>query len=109
MADQTLAATLRHRVTVQTRTQTPDGQGGFTETWTDGATVWCSITTLKAYQRFQAMQMQTPATHQIVMRYRTDVDTNARLKFGGRVFWVQEVMNVELRNRFLEIKVNERA
>lgn len=108
-ADQNLVAAMRHRVTIQSSTQAPDGQGGFTETWADGATVWCSITTLKAYQRFQAMQMQTPETHKIVTRYRDDVTTGSRLKFGDRIFWVQEVINVEMRNRFLEIKVNERA
>lgn len=103
-----LAATFRHRVIIQTSTQVSDGQGGFTEMWTDGGTVWASVETLKAYQRFQAMQLQTPATHKLVMRYRADVNSGIRLKFGVRLFWVQEVINVEMRNRYLILQVNER-
>jgi SPP1 family predicted phage head-tail adaptor len=105
----TLAASLRHRLTIQTVTRTEDGQGGFTEAWADGDSVWASITPLKAYQRFQAMQMQAPATHKVVMRYRSDVSNAVRLTFGDRVFSVAEVLNVEERNRFLEITVTEQA
>ena len=64
---------------------------------------------LKGFERFQAMQMQTPVTHRIVMRYRPDVTTNSRFMFGTRIFWVQEVLNTEERNRFLIIKAIERA
>jgi len=104
-----LAASLRHQVTIQTVSRTEDGQGGFTETWTNGESVWASIETLKAYQRFQAMQMQTPMTHKLVVRYRRDLSTLNRLLFGDRVFTVKEVINVDMKNRFLELKVEERA
>jgi head-tail adaptor len=73
---QYLASDFRHRLTIQTVSKVSDGQGGFTETWTDGATVWGFITTLKAYQRFQAMQLQTPATHKIIVRYNQAITTS---------------------------------
>ena len=100
---------MRHRITIQSATDTPDGQGGFVETWADSDTVWGYITTLKAYQRFQAMQLETPATHKIILRYNDNVTAGTRLRFGTRVFWVQEIINIEQRNRFLELKVNERV
>jgi SPP1 family predicted phage head-tail adaptor len=104
-----LPATLRHRVTIQVNTPVSDGQGGFTESWADGATVYASIEPLKGYERFQGMQMQTPVTHKIVMRYRSDVTTASRIKFGTRVFCVQEVLNPAERNRYLQIKAVERV
>ncbi|WP_435007991.1 phage head closure protein [Tundrisphaera lichenicola] len=103
------AASLRHKVVIQSVSQVTDGQGGFTETWADGATVWCSITPIKAYERVQAMQMQTPVSHKIVMRYRSDVTTANRLRFGSRVFEVKEAINVEERGRILQIKALEQA
>jgi len=103
------AATLKRRVTIQNATRTGDGQGGFTETWPDGATVWASIEPLKAYEKFQAMQMQTPVTHKIVMRHRGDVTSASRLKYGDRIFWVKEAINEDEENRFLIIKAIERS
>lgn len=106
---QNLVASLRHRVTIQNPAQVSDGQGGWTETYPDGDTVSCSIAPVKAYEKFQAEQMQTPITHKIVMRYRSDVTTASRLKFGSRILWVREVLNQEERSRFLLIKAQERA
>ncbi len=104
-----LAASLKKRVTIQNPTSVSDGQGGFTETYADGATVSASITPAKGYEKYQAMQAQTPITHEILMRYRADVTTASRLKYSTRVFWVQECLNVDEENRFLKIKAVERA
>jgi SPP1 family predicted phage head-tail adaptor len=103
------AASLRDRLTIQNVSRVSDGQGGFTETWNDGTTVWANITPMKGYEKFQAMQMQTPLTHKIAMRYTSEVTTASRLKFGTRVFEVKEVINIEERGRFLAIKALERT
>lgn len=100
---------MRHRVIIQSVSQVSDGQGGFTETWTDGATVWCSILPLRGFEKFQAMQMETPVTHEIVMRYRSDVTTFKRLKSGTRIFQITEALNVEERGWFLQIIAREMA
>lgn len=104
-----LPAAFRKRITIQTLTRASDGQGGSTDTWTDGPEVYCSITPIKAYERYQAMQMQTPVSHNIMMRYRTDITTQIRLKYQDRIFWVKEIINQEERGRFLLIKAIERA
>jgi SPP1 family predicted phage head-tail adaptor len=100
---------LRHKVTLQTKTLTTDGQGGSTATWSDVTTLWCAIEPTKGYERYQAMQMQTPITHKITTRYAASVTTACRLKFGDRIFNVVEVINTEERNRFLIIKALERT
>ena len=104
-----LVAQMKRRVTIQSSSTLSDGQGGVTESWVDGDTVYASVEPVKGYERFQASQMQTPVTHKIVMRYRADVTTGSRLKFGTRVFWVKEALNLEEQNRFLEIRAIERV
>jgi SPP1 family predicted phage head-tail adaptor len=99
---------LRHSVIVQTRTQASDGQGGYTDTWADTVTLWCSIEPLKGYERYQAGQMQTPVTHKLMMRYNANVTTDSRLKFGDRTLYVVEVIDQEERNRWLVVKAVER-
>lgn len=101
--------TFRKRVTVQNASRVSDGQGGFTESWPDGSTVWAAVEPLKGYEKFQAMQMQSPQTHKVTMRYTAEVTAASRLTLQGRVLWVKEVLDVEERNRFLIIKAEERA
>lgn len=101
------AASLKHRVTLQSLARVSDGQGGYSESWTDVSDVWVSIAPMKGYERFQAMQMQTPVTHKIVMRYRSDVTTAHRLLYGSRVFALKEVLNRDEDSRFLDIKALE--
>jgi SPP1 family predicted phage head-tail adaptor len=100
---------LKRRVTIQSSSTFSDGQGGFTESWVDGATVYASVEPIKGFERMQAMQMQEPITHKIMMRFRGDVTSASRLKFGDRVFWVKEALNVNEDGRLLEIRAIERA
>jgi len=102
-----LATTLKRRVTIQTVRRVSDGQGGFTESWVDGDTVWASIEPKRAYERFQAMQTAVPASHEIIMRFRRDVTSACRLKYGTRVFEVKEAINQSEQSRFLSIKAIE--
>lgn len=104
-----LPATLKKRVTLQSVSRVSDGQGGFTETWKDGQSVFASIEPVKAYERFQAMQTATPISHKIIMRYNAVVTTASRLKYEGRIFAVKEVINQDEQNRFLVIKAIEQG
>ncbi len=103
------AAKMRHRVDIQSLTETTDDQGGFTKAWATDATVWAEIVPMKGYERFQAQQTQTPLTHKVTMRYRTGVTTAHRLLYGSRVFGIKEVINVDERGSFLELKCIEQA
>lgn len=101
------AADLRHRLTIQTLSQVSDGQGGFTESWVDGATLSAKIEPSKGWERFQAQQVATPVTHKITTRYRSDLTTAHRLKLGARIFRIKELLNVEERNQWLQIRAIE--
>jgi SPP1 family predicted phage head-tail adaptor len=100
-------AKLNKRVTIQNVSRVSDGQGGFTETWTDSATVWAGIEPVKSYERFQAMQQAVPVSHKITMRYNAVVDETSRMRYGNRLFEVKEVINVDEADRFLQIRAIE--
>lgn len=103
------AARMDKRVTIQSVSRASDNQGGFTETWADGDTVWASVEQKKAWEKFQAQQEQTPVIWAVTIRYRTDVTSASRLKYGTRVLWVKEVINRGEANAFLDIKAIERS
>lgn len=102
--------TLRHRVTFQVLTETPDGQGGFTSTWADigvNPTVWGEIIPAKTYERFFSQQIQYQRTHQVTIRYRTDITQTMRMVFEGRIFQIKSVRAPEERKFFTVIDLEE--
>jgi SPP1 family predicted phage head-tail adaptor len=99
--------TLNKRVTIQNVARSEDGQGGYTETWPDGATVWARLVQKKAWEKFQAQQTQTPVIWAVTMRYRTDVTSSSRIKYGDRILNVKEIINRNEEKRFLDIKAIE--
>jgi SPP1 family predicted phage head-tail adaptor len=107
--NKTLTAKMSHRITLETVTQSPDGQGGFNESWDAFTSVWASIEPVKAYEKFQAAQMQTPISHKIIIRYLEGLTNNHRINFGGRILEIKEILNVDESNSFMKITALERA
>jgi SPP1 family predicted phage head-tail adaptor len=100
-------AKMQHRLTVQTKSNVSDGQGGYTESWADSFDIWASIEPLKGWEKYQAMQVETPLTHKIIARYRAGITTAHRLKFGTRILHIKEVINENEAKAFLRIMAQE--
>lgn len=95
------------RVAIQAVTETADGQGGFTDVWATSVTVWASVKPVRAYERFQSMQLETPVTHNVTMRYQDSITTKNRLLYDGRILHVESVINEEEADLFLTLKCKE--
>ena len=64
---------MKYRVTIQQPSLTPDGAGGFSESWSTVATVYAAITPLTSGEQLKFGQIEATTTHQVVVRYRTDI------------------------------------
>ena len=64
---------MKHRVTLRRQVLTPDGAGGFSESWQDVTTVYAAITPAAAGEQLKYGQIEATTTHHIVMRYCTDI------------------------------------
>ena len=102
-ACESLGAKLKHRLTLQSKVRTTDGQGGYTEAWSHVADLWAFIEPSKGYERIYAMQAQTPITHRVTIRYRAGITTAMRLLYGSRVFEIKEIINPEEANVSLRL------
>lgn len=96
-------AKMDQRVTLQSVARASDSQGGWTDTWNNGASLWASIDQLKGYERMQAQQLQTPITHKVMIRYNADVTTANRLLYGTRVLNIKEVIELQPRKSFMQL------
>ena len=104
---------LRHLITIQNSTNTSDDAGGFTQAYSDTASVFASITPVKGSEQYsdgsQAMQIENPITHEIFIRYRDDITiaNSSKIVFGSREFNIRSILNLEEKNRFMKIEAEE--
>lgn len=101
------AGKLRHSVAFERSVKTPDGAGGFNRTWETAATVRAMVTPLSGNERWQSQRVEANTTHRIFIRYRSDINTELRVNFGGRIMQVVAVLNIEERSKWLEIQAIE--
>jgi len=97
---------LDQRVELQKFTRSPDGQGGFTETWTTEATVWAHVRPQTGREREFADRQTAEAGYLVVIRYRDDVDETWRFKWlnTGRLMNIRYVQQRGGRELYLPIE-----
>lgn len=99
---------LRHRLTLEAASRTPDGGGGAVETWTSVAQVWGRIQPTGATEIAGADGLGGRISHEITLRYRAGVTPAMRLISNGRRFEILAVMDIDERRRWLKCLCVER-
>jgi SPP1 family predicted phage head-tail adaptor len=102
----------RHLVRLDTpNTPVPDGQGGYTQSWTTLGTAYAEIqpATTATLERLGANTVTANATHTVRMPWRTGVTTTTRVVFGTREFAITGLSNPDERNIDLMLICTERV
>lgn len=97
------AGKLRHRGTIQQKTETPDSYGELIETWTTLATVWCSVEPISGREFFAAQQVQAEVSARIRIRYRPGITPLMRIKVHNTTYEIVSVIDFEYRHRELQL------
>ncbi len=93
------AGKLRHRVIIQEKGTTKGTRGQRTDSWTPvGDPIWSEVVTLSGSEREQARQIYASATDTVRIRYRSDITTENRIKFGTRILNIGRLDNIDQRN-----------
>lgn len=101
------AGKLRNSVEIQELTNTSDGYGGFVTTWATIHTINAMIKPVSGGERMRAMQLNATISHRIFLRYIEGIKPAMRVKFGDRLFQIRLPLNLEERNRWLELHCEE--
>ena len=100
---------MRARLTLQTETQVADGAGGYVLSWTDAATVWAEIKPLDGREIYTAAHLESRVTHEITLRYRSDIAADMRATDGVRYFNIRAAFDPDGKRRFLKLLAEEGA
>lgn len=97
------AGRLRHRIDiVQPNFNDQDSTGGFNlSDFTIVATVWGSIQALCGEEKFAAHEFVSQVSHQVVIRYTSGINSGMQVRFQGRTFQIEAVLNPDERNKVL--------
>lgn len=98
---------MRRRLTVQFKTETANGSGGLTRSWSTQATVWGNIQPARAEKKMGAWKLTHIVTHKIYTRFRTDIDQTMRIVYGSRVFQIHGVLDIDEKRKYLELSCQE--
>ena len=100
----TLASRCRHYVDFQSKTETSDGEGGFTEVWSNisGATqIPTEIIPIKAERRAEMRSWNIIATHYLRVRSNIPIEEVGRAVFstpsGDRYFYIHTLEDIQTR------------
>lgn len=99
---------LRERVAIEQPLRVGDGGGGAVESWIEVAQVWARIRPLSGTERTEADAIAGVVTHEAILRYRSDLGPELRMRIGSRLFDIRTVFDIEERRRFLRCLIEER-
>lgn len=105
------AGRLRHRLVLQQPVTSRDADTNEKITvWTTVATVWGGIEPIKGKERVSAQELDAAYDVRLPMRYSSEIsgmDATWRATSGGRVYAFQSVINMDERNREIEVLASE--
>lgn len=102
------AGDYRYVVTVESKTETAATGGGATITWETEATIRAAVDFGPVGEAQRTGMVQARQAALFRSRYRSDVDTTMRLNWGGRIFYITDVLDTGGRNREMVIHTTER-
>ena len=87
---------LKHSITIQERTQTADGLGGFTDTWSTLYPTRAAIWPMKATEVVDAMKLEHRVDHKIRIRHPRafEIKADMRVKWFDHIAKVDKYFNI---------------
>ena len=100
---------LNKKIKISKHPLVPDGAGGFQESDSldTVAVVWANINPLRGREYVQAQQDRAEITHKVTLRYRKDIDRACILDYENRKFEIMHIINIQEKNRYLELMCKE--
>ena len=84
---------LDQRASLQAKVLTPDGGGGYAESWQTFASVWVRVAPIGAGDTFGPDAVESRVRHRLALRRRTDVAAGQRVLVGARSFKVHALLD----------------
>lgn len=105
------ATSLNKRIEFLALTNSPDGGGGISKQWaslTPPVVVYAAVKPRSSRERFLAGQTASAEVILFVIRYRTGITQNMRIRYNNRIFDIVGMIDVNEDHAFFEIDAEEK-
>ena len=99
---------LNHRIALQSRATTVGASGTPTGGWSQVLSMRASVEVLEAKEGYEGAQNTARLTHEVIIRYRSTVESGMRVVWEGRVLEIHGVIP-DAKRTMLKLKCEERA
>ena len=100
---------LRHRITFEQLQKIADGAGGTQNQWVEFVQAWADIKPVNSRsvnsEFFANGKINTRNLHEVIIRYRDDIDQQMRINFDGEYFDILQIVNVDQQNKWVRFLV----
>lgn len=83
-----------------------DDLGQITNGFTEIGTFWGSLYPVRGQEYYELQKTESRVTHKCYVRYReslAELDSNNYLRYGGKTYSIESVLDVDLEHKLLEI------
>lgn len=101
------AGMLRNLITIERQAEVSNDSGGQDIVWSTHKSMKAKVSPKSGRERVYGMQLESPLTHAIIIRYTDDILTDDRVNFNGRLMQIRAVRNIEEMNRWIELSCEE--
>ena len=101
------AGKLRNSIIIERESYVQNDSGGQDIVWSTHKKLKAFIKPKSGSERVYGMKLESPLSHTIAIRYSSDILTTDRVNFNGRYMQIRAIVNVEERNRWLELSCVE--
>lgn len=97
---------LKHRISLVEEVETKDADGFKKKSWIEIRKSWCAITTYKRSKIVENDKESEEVTILFTVRYQ-DITKNHRIRYQGKDYRIESILDKNFSKRFLELSVKE--
>lgn len=101
------AGKLIRKVLIEYKTQLADVYGALVDTWGTHATWWAQIIPTTGREYVESGKVSSEVTTRMRGRYLNGISPVMRVKYGTRIFSIVAIINIDERNKEIEILAKE--
>ena len=99
----------RQRIVLESKVLVSDGGGGYAENWEAYAVVWAVLEMESGGKPLQAGRPEMRVACRLIIRRRSDVSVNHRVRIGARLFAIRAIVDAGAQSPSLTLLCEEGA
>tara|TARA_R110000744_G_scaffold106775_1_gene203156 strand:+ start:3311 stop:3649 length:339 start_codon:yes stop_codon:yes gene_type:complete len=101
------AGKLRSAIAIERLTLGTDAIGGNSQSWATNKSLKAFIKPMSGGEYLHSQRLEARLSHRIYIRYTADILNTDRVVYNGRNFQIRAIINIEERNKWIELHCEE--